>query len=317
MTLRSVEPDTKDIRIGFAIISHQNPDQTERLVNILRTGCPTCAVVVHHDPRGPRLARSLHSIAGVTVLPDAVHVDWADWSQVQAMLRCFRHLLDQEPDVDWLVLISGQDYPVRSLKEFQAFLASSDADAHLQFSRVPLYGATNDDLQRYSLRWRRLPSWSPSRFLPRRLPVLMNRAQNLVKMYTHTRSGDWIGVRLGRHPFSEGFPLYKGSYWCELRRSAAEELILAEDSDLVTWFRHTIHPDEAWLLTVLLNNKRIRVSHDLRRFDRFAYQEAAHPDLLGSDDISEVAASGAFFGRKFDERGSSEVLDFFDKLALS
>jgi hypothetical protein len=73
-------------------------------------------------------------------------------------------------------------------------------------------------------------------------------------------------------------------------------------------------PNESFYPTILRNNPSLNlVTNDHRRFIRWSHPETGHPDLLTSDDLPEVFASGKDFARKIDSRKDSRILDLLDE----
>ena len=78
-------------------------------------------------------------------------------------------------------------------------------------------------------------------------------------------------------------------------------------------FRRTILPTEALPHSVLYADPALRLSGDTRRFTRWD-TGAAHPHVLGLDDLEPMLASGLDFARKFDATVDARVLDELDRV---
>ena len=132
-------------RVAYLVMSYLGP--VERLVATLRAGSPDAVIAVHHDPR----VRSLGEVDAIRIEPRPIA--WGHGSQLLAVLHGLRVLRDR---ADWFVLLSGQDYPVRSLAEIEAGLHG--ADAFIQLAPVaPLSwrrGRADEFARRYRMRWR-------------------------------------------------------------------------------------------------------------------------------------------------------------------
>src|SRR3954451_23746812 len=106
-------------------MSYTHPELVRRLVARLRGG----VVAVHHDPRRCALGE-----VDALVIPPAP-VEWGHGSQLAAILRGFAWLRAYE--WDWLVLLSGQDYPVRPVAEIASSLLAAPDDAFIRHTPVP------------------------------------------------------------------------------------------------------------------------------------------------------------------------------------
>jgi hypothetical protein len=122
--------------VCYLVLSHRNPAQVGRLTSALLTGAADSRVVVHHDASSCPLERSdLDPSERVELVPWSMDVRWGDWSLVQVVLDATRWIVERH-DVEWLVLLSGQDYPLRPLAEIEAGLRGSDADAFISGRRL-------------------------------------------------------------------------------------------------------------------------------------------------------------------------------------
>src|SRR4029077_14193403 len=98
-------------RTTYLIASHTGPDQVLRLARTLRRGSPAASLVLHHDDRGCSIDRGQLNELGVRLVEPSP-ANWGEVSLLAMLLRCLRWCLDHT-DFEWLILLSGQDYPVR------------------------------------------------------------------------------------------------------------------------------------------------------------------------------------------------------------
>jgi hypothetical protein len=278
--------------VVFLVLSHHQPSLVKRLVERLSdTG--TALTVVHHDPRAPE-PLSFNASARAMLIPHAASVDWGAMNTVTVTLACLRWIRREIPNVGYVALLSGQDYPVMSPRSVEAELLSTEVDAFIHWEIVPSKaGQMSSDWQRGASRryyWHRVPG----RFRPVPVP------------------------RLRR--FFDQVPIFAGSQWWNLSRIALDRILDAEPRlEYLTRsrFKGTYLPDEAFFQTALLNAPvGLRIANDHRRFYRFPRTGGAgHPEILAIRDLDAILASNAFFARKMDELESRELLDRLDTLA--
>jgi hypothetical protein len=135
----------------YLVFSHTNPDQVRRLANTICRHSPRGRVVIHHDGSQPALSSSgFADAARVSVVPRPLPVRWGDFSFVQAFLHSTEWIL-RDIDFDWLVTISGMDYPIQPLSRFETLLASSGADGFFRYFAVlePGHWPENTGRRRY------------------------------------------------------------------------------------------------------------------------------------------------------------------------
>lgn len=272
--------------VAYLIISYAG--QVERLVATLRAGSPDAVIAVHHDPR----LRPLGEVDALRLGPWPI--EWGHGSQLAAILRCLRELRERA-DFDWLVMLSGQDYPVRPVQDIEASFRGADAfiETHPVAPRSWRRGRSDEFARRYRYRWRPV---SP------RVATLVARADPLAHM-RRLPSGTYIGV-----PARPPLRPYRGSDWFTLSRIAVDTVLAADPE----YFLHTLVPTEAFVQTVLANS-RLLLHGDYRRFTRFD-PGSANPRVLTLADVDVAVTSGADFARKFDDPA---VLDEIDRRLTS
>lgn len=110
------------IRVGYIIIARKLPGQLLRLVDRLCSGPDTdTPVVIHVDPRSRSLFAGaiglLQSRTNIQVI--STHkVRWGEIQMVDALLDCLSMLVSRRPEVTHIKHLSGQDYPVLPLVNF-------------------------------------------------------------------------------------------------------------------------------------------------------------------------------------------------------
>ena len=93
-------------------------------------------VVVHHDPsHNPAPPGWLTDRERVHVLA-AEPIRWGHFTSIEAFARAARWA-EAELDYDWLVLLSGQDYPIKPLAAIEATLAVAPFDGFLRTAPPP------------------------------------------------------------------------------------------------------------------------------------------------------------------------------------
>lgn len=295
--------------VAYLIQSHHRVDLLYRLVRTLRAGSPDAVIHVSHDRRCEPVDPAELTSAGVT----AWSLDlggYGDWTHVQRHLDAVRHLRDHEQPVDWVVSLTGQDYPLRPVRAIEADLAASTGDGYLECFDVlgpdcpwPRHRTES----RYLFEHRHLLALTPGLARALRPVMLVNRVQPWVRV--HTAYGLTVGLRSAAAQ-AAGLTRYGGSAFMTLRWRAALELLrLGSDPELVRLFRRALSPEESFAQTVLRNHTDLDLVDDPRRFWDFTVTRANHPRTLGLGDVERALASGADFGRKFDDHAVLDRLD--------
>jgi hypothetical protein len=316
------------VRIQFLIAAHRDPALLIRLCERLLTA-PDAAITVQWDRASPPL--TLPHALGVAQRVTRAPCEWGSGAQLDAMLDSLRALAEAE--FDWLVVLSGQDSPIRPLTELDDLLAHTSHRLFLDApagGRVPLPAAHTEwtylqDRYFYQYHWVPQRWWAK---LPPGAQRIMSGGMKRVigsgsqgrrmRVQRRTRTlSPALGIRAREHPFTPDRPCRKGSDWFVISRPVFDDLRkqIDEDLELVQYFRRTYLPIESLVHTVLLPTwEDQNAGHNLH-YRRFV-PGRAHPEFLDDSDWGDFVAGGAFFARKFGP-GSTELLDRIDRELLA
>ncbi|MFP5362543.1 MAG: beta-1,6-N-acetylglucosaminyltransferase [Thermoleophilia bacterium] len=276
------------IAIGYIIVAHAHADHLVRLVQRLRS--PGARFFVHVDRGAPPAVMQVveQQLAGrddVQLLPRH-RVGWARFSQVEATLEGIHAILAHPVPLDYGVLLTGQDYPLRPPEVIERRLREAAGRSYLEY-----WAATG----RWRARVDRL-HWHGT-VLGRRVKV-PNRLMPLSI----------------RRPVPGGLEPFAGrTHWC-LSRACLEEIagFVARRPAVLREFRWRSHPDESFFHTILMNSPLAGtiVNDDLRYVDWS--QNLPSPRTLTTADLEAMLGSRDLFARKFDPAVDAQVLDLLD-----
>jgi hypothetical protein len=304
------------IKIGFAILSYNEPAQLLRLVKTLSEMFCAPPIVCHHNFSQCPVHEDLFP-ANVRFVHPHIETRWGHITTPLAAMRAFR-VLKEHDQPDWFVLLSGSDYPVRPADKIVADLCNADYDAYLD-NREIQSRAIPDDQAAVDSGFGR-PGWVPVAY--DRYCAFHCWAPRPKKMLA--LSG-WFPFqkRHIRHPylirwfqFNRPARIFGGAFWFQANRKAIARL-LDEPSlpRLVRYYSGRQIPEESLFHTVLCSQSDLRISNDHKRYEdwRGAGIEA-HPKWLELEDVPKIVASGAHYARKF--RADGFVQEFIDKTVL-
>jgi hypothetical protein len=308
-------------RVVYLVLSHTQPHQVARLLRQLRPKDSNAHIVLHHDETAshldPDLLRGIGNIHRIPSRP----LTWGDFSHVAAILRGMRWVRNHLP-FDWLVLLSGQDYPIRPVSEIESFLSATEFDGFVKGSPVGAGPeADREGIRRYFYRYHRVPlARRPSVDEEGRMAKTVRRAreaQPLISVKT-APSGLFLGVRRLRTPFSADFQCYRGSTWFTISSRCVEAVdrFIRANPSYLRHYRRTRSAAESFIITILLNDPGLNLSPDHLRYIRFRDGEP-NPDILTRKDLKELRSSGKHFARKFDVSVDPKILDVLDKGVLA
>ncbi len=315
-------------KVTYIVLSHNPPDQVDRLVRAILRSSRTGSVLVAHDARHhPPLETD---DPRVDVWRHGMSTDWGSWALVEASVRAFQRALERH-DPEWLALISGSDYPTRRLDIWEKDLLAHQrgwvgAGAPLTYSPRwgKEYGVGNDDLTRYTYRWFEVPRVMVRIF---RAGGLFGRVRRgifhriepaLAVRYVDRADGRvLLGVRRGRNPFDGEHPCVKGSQWIALDRWSARYLCdsLKDGAPWRRVYERTVIPDESCLQSLLTwHSPRLT---DIPPVSAVSVYPDGTAVPLTAESLPSILASASPFWRKVDPEASAPLLDRLDDIALS
>src|SRR3954454_242888 len=109
--------------LHHVVTTYGNHEHLARLTRTLVRLDPAATITVQHDIGKPAPGREVLP-AGADLLATAAPVTWGDASYLDELLRTFRRTLDFP--WRWLVVLSGQDYPLRPTAELLTHLEGGD-----------------------------------------------------------------------------------------------------------------------------------------------------------------------------------------------
>jgi hypothetical protein len=275
-------------RIAYLILAHKNPDQLGRLARALATD--RARFVVHVDKRsGDAMYASAQQVLGEVggvCFVERERCYWGDFSLVRATLKALDAALSLTPQPDYVVLLSGQDYPIKPTAAIERFFERHRHSAFMRHFPLPY------------------EPWPAGGF---------NRIERW-----HVRVGRrHLGLPFRRR-FPKGYEPYGGSqFWSLPREAAAYVLEFAQrGTSFVRFFEHVYIPDELFFPTLLLNSPfRAHVMNDnLRHIEWSPAQDGGGPRIWRAEDFDKLAASKKRFARKFDTTVDDGILELVDRM---
>src|SRR5512133_3964658 len=112
------------LHIAYIISAYKNPEQLIRL--ILRLCTEQTTFLVHVDKKADREVYN-KIVEGTKHLPNVHFLKrydcyWGEFGHVQASLEGIRELRKQKISFDYVFLLTGQDYPIKTNAQIQDFL---------------------------------------------------------------------------------------------------------------------------------------------------------------------------------------------------
>jgi hypothetical protein len=278
------------MKLAHLILAHKDPLQLERLVK--RLSHPSVEIYVQLDAKADiKTFDYLEKQHNVFFIKRQVKIYWGSYSIIQATLNGFEEILATGNQYSHINLLSGQDYPLQNnniLLDFlftnsdKTFMHSLSMDDEWQEAQPRIKKYHFDDFTfrgRFSL-------------------------QRIVNFFTPSRK------------MPAGLKPYGRSQWFTITPDSTLYIInfLKDNPRVRKYFRMTWGPDEFFFQTILHNSplKSSIVNDNLRYIN--LKQGELHPQTLTIANADELVSSGKFFGRKFNAKEDSEILNYMDAI---
>jgi hypothetical protein len=305
--------EIQSMRIVYIILSHKNHEQTLRLFN--RLNMDGVSFVFHISTTcDPGYFEEIYSALKDRpncYFAERAFVRWGDAGDVQAALNAIDTISREKLDYDYAFLLSGQCYPLKSHEVICRTLEKYKGKQFLEYT--PFSKLDEDYFHRIVQRhfWLgNLHFWYPHQ--GRRNKLLAALLDLLIFPFMSKRKS-----------VPPGYLLFKGSLWWTLTKDCVQYLYQQSHSEngrnLMDLVKKTYHAGETYFQTVLMNSeyKDSVINKDLRYILwEEPEKDDGHPEILTTNHFDGIASSDCLFGRKFDMKIDSNILDMIDESLL-
>jgi Core-2/I-Branching enzyme len=225
------------MKIAYLILAHNNPGHLARLTQSLAT--QNNAIFIHIDKKADIRPFLKVRRENIHFTPRRVPVYWGEYSQIEAILILVNAAMARSERYDYLVLLSGSDYPVRAAAQLEAYFVKYRGSEFINMVMMPSK-AVSKPLSR-------LTDYRPRPGVIGRLTAEVRRV--LVKAGAISRTRDY-------NAYFDGLTPYAGSTWWALTRDACAYVqnFVARNPRLMKFFANTTCPDEMVFQTILGNS---------------------------------------------------------------
>ena len=303
------------MKICYLIQTHKNPEQIYRLVNTIKTSNTDNQVIISHDFHSCNLDVQRLNDDGVKVLSG--RGGRGNFSSVQSYLNAIEYLIENNIEFDWLIYISGQDYPIKPISSIDNFLSKTDYDGFIEYFNVfslLSHWSIQEGQSRYLFKYhsldilKKMPRWLKQLCTPIKI---INYLQPFFRI---NLAYEMLGVR--RKPlFNATFLCYGGSFFTTLSRKCIEYLhsFCKNHPEVLEYYQQVCVSDESFLQTILVNSRKFNLCNDNKLYFDFSKTKNGRPKVLTISDYDAIIRSDAHFARKFDMDEDRIILDILDE----
>ncbi len=263
---------------------------------------------------------------------------------VKGVINGLTLLFKNNIEFDYVSLISGQDYPIKSNEEISAFFEKNNGKQFFDYfalfpkdwMKYEYDGFWGPQRQHYRVNRHHFKISGAVRSIPElgdnRLvnDSLLTTIKTFFKESKKYRAEDrwWLELQLlfwsrvlpKERKVPTDFEIFGSKTWWSISRKAAEYYLDQHfnNKKYQKFFMYTLIPDEMYLHTILLNSSFADscINNDLRLIE-WEGGDGVHPIIFKAEHIDRLKASSDLFARKFDSEVDSNILDLIDEEILN
>lgn len=302
------------MKIAYLILAHKDPEQLGRLITKLR--CDSCKYYIHFDKKSlsPSVRKRLFQLESQDVFIISSHnVRWGTISQTEARLDLIKKALSDKTWIpDYLIMISGQSYPIKPINDFLSFLEQNKGASFMEHFPIPFSGLghTNgiDRINCYSYYF----LGKLHTYYPKQYKTSYNFKGKMLNGLLHL-----ISAFKPKRVFPEYIKPYYGIDWWALTSEAAVYILdfYEKHPDYHKYHKFTKHTCEVYFPSILAgtNFNGLIINNSLHYF-KWLKNGSGNTKVLTMEDAESIKQTNCFFARKFDKNIDADILDFCDHL---
>ncbi|GAB2788052.1 beta-1,6-N-acetylglucosaminyltransferase [Rhabdobacter roseus] len=252
-------------------------------------------------------------------IQDRLKVNWKGYSIVEATLRLMAKGLDVVPSDSYLVLLSGNDYPIKPISYLRQFFQDANHE-YLSYWRLV-------DKPTWLHKIRYYYFFDVTWLNPRTSWFSRQWTRGYFRVFRYL---------LPRRRYPPELVAYGGAAWWALSYGCVKYVLEYMDQNpwLAQFYRLSDGPDEQLFQTIILNSPFKEKAIHYARYQQWAQagdqppfltEEVFHfryidwaldrerPALLDERDWEKIKQTPAWMARKLDERCSAALLDQLDR----
>jgi len=286
------------MKITYLILAHNFPGQLERMIELLDH--PQAAFIIHVDKKADIKQFSTPKLLGLknlSFLKNRLTINWGGFNMVEATLRMMKKAV-MPNEKGYLVLLSGQDFPLKPADYIYNFLNHNYGTEYLEYFSLPDNRWVNKGMDRLAY-YHFVDKLGPDE--SRQLYLLQKKERKTIR------------------PYFENFIPYGGSQWWAFTTECAYYILKYIEYNKIfkEFYELTYIPDEMFFQSIILNSpfKESVTYNNLRYIDWQTGPE--YPRIFTSEDLKDILQSGRLWARKFSADRDPLILDQLEENILS
>ena len=284
------------MKLSYLILAHKNLHHVDRMIKLLQHDHAEFYIHVDAKVETNEIRKyQFYNTPGITIIKKRYRVTWGGYNMVRATISLMKAACKKR-EPGYLILMSGQDFPIKSSGFIYNFLKEDYGREYLEHFPLPdprwNLNAGLDRIKYY---------WFMDTIGPKGSGILYQMQKDNIE---------------GRKFFEEFTPYGGSQWWCITDECAAYILkFLRQNPIYEEYFEHTFIPDEVFFNTLVLNSPfKINTTNNNLKYITTKKGENVFPSILTIDDWEILMESECLWARKFTDEKSSAILDRLESL---
>lgn len=256
-------------------------------------------IYIHVDLNFPETREQIRQRENTFVLSEekSFYLQWGGIGLVKATLQMIEEVRESGKEYDYIWLISGQDYPIVSVKEIEKRLSEKPGMNYID-TFLP---GDKRYYQKKKLCEVAYPTWINADQAP------IKALKKLYMLFTGGRSHTFKAF-IRKKPFDFDFTF--GSQWWTLTSEAAFEILQYSEShpEILTYYEKSIIPDESFFQTLFMRGPYQHYRSGNLTFSCWE-NDSRHPKTLAAEDFGIImeARNSFCLARKMNNESRSLI----------
>lgn len=271
---------------SYLILAHKNPTQLCRLVKNISGDNVYKFIHIDAKENIQPFVDVLSEYKNIYFCSNRISVNWGGFSMIEATLELMHLMLNTlNTAIDYVHLISGQDFPIKHPLDLDVFLKRYMGKNFIEYVTLPKADWSLGGMDRIQYHW----------------------------------DIDNLGIEASKQAirnqpirkYISNITPYGGSQWWTLTGECVEWLTTqcVEGNEIYDFYKSTIYPDEMLIQTLLMASpfKETLINSNLHKIDWII--PGPYPHIWLQNDLVVLKKTSKFFARKFDQNVDSKILN--------
>lgn len=219
-------------------------------------------------------------------------IHWGSYNHLLAILDLVAAAIEN-PDIEYIHIISGQDFPTKSKTYFEKKFANSEKIYMSVTDRNSLQPLFIDRFERYHI-------FTNRNIRNKFINKLARTSVKIQKLFS-----------IKKRKIGEFDKIYKGMIWVSLPNCAAEYVMryIKKHKEFLTQLKYCHVPEEIFFQTILMNSPYAKdiVQNNLR-YTCWEMRNGSFPAVLDEADYMKIENSSSIFARKLSTLHSKNLI---------